>query len=113
MAEFANFPVNTFPTADSATDSDTITFINPCLVPTLTATAQTGPAGDTYSGNPITFNLNQFDITPSFCEVQYSCASVAFLGGGASVLDCDYVTFDGVFNGDANDGVLTFTASLS
>ena len=113
-AEFANFPVSTFPTADSTTDSDTITFVNPCLAPfTFAPTTQTGPDSDKYTGNPITFNVNQFDITPSFCEVQYSCVSVSYSGVGASVLDCSYVTFDGVFNGDASDGVLTFTASSS
>ena len=89
----------------------TVTFIDPCLDQfTFSETAQTSPGSDKFTGQQILFELNPFTITPTICEVTYACSSVARADNAASAVNCDDLTFDGVFNGDATDGQLTFSA---
>ena len=76
------------------------------------STSQNNPDPDNFSGNEIQFDLTKFTIVPSICPVTYTCTNVVEGDGGTiSSVECDDFSFDGVFDGDATDGVLTFTAS--
>lgn len=54
-----------------------IEIIDPCLDPqSVTATAQTDPAGYRYTGsNPSSsFTLTAFEVYPPICPITYSCS---------------------------------------
>ena len=54
VAEFTEYPVDTYPSVSTNTASADITFIDPCLDQfTFAPTAQTSPDADAFSGNDI------------------------------------------------------------
>ena len=70
-------------------ETEDVTFIDPCLAPfKFNPTAQTNPDSDKFTGNNIAFNLNEFEIEPSICEVTYTCTSIAKLTGDMKTIDC-------------------------
>ena len=92
------------------TDDFDLNFVNPCSSLTsddFTSTPQANsPVSTQLDGNPTTFGITEFTITPSLCPVTYSC-------GGVDPEDfgCDRFTVDGIFDGDLSDGTFvgTFT----
>ena len=56
------------------------------------------------------FTLTKFTIEPARCKISYACTSVARVDGNASKIECSDFVFDGLYDGDAGDGILTFSA---
>ena len=77
-AEFSLFPQSDNSDAPSVvSDTAKVTFIDPCLNPfTFTSETQINPDSDKFTGDDIVFNLSQFTITPTICELTYVCTSV-------------------------------------
>ena len=89
--------------------TEKITFVDPCLNPfSFTGEAQTNPGSSNYDGTPITFTVTPFTIEPSRCKVTYKCIDVVRTDGSPSMVACDDFSFDGVFDGLGDDGVLKF-----
>ena len=56
------------------------------------------------------FQLIEFETVPDNCSVRYECTNVSRLDNKPSDIKCSDLTFDGEFNGDPEDGQLTFSA---
>lgn len=56
--------------------SGRIEFGDVCAVPTNFAATPQDNISDNYSGNLITWNLNQFNISPAQCKIVYDCVSI-------------------------------------
>ena len=50
-------------------------------------------------------------MDPQICEVTYQCTSVEREDTDPSSISCSNLVFDGVFDNQPSDGILTFTAS--
>ena len=117
-AVLANYSKATYPGVTESSVTKTISFNDPCDDPfTFTAEDQTDPADYSYTGT-LEFALNQFTITPSICEVEYTCDSISRSDGVTNTyLPCSALTFDGTIdestdaNGVVTDGKLTFSAT--
>ena len=117
-AVLADWPKATYPGVTESSVTKTISFNDPCDDPfTFSANDQTDPANYLYDGT-LEFALTQFTITPSICEVEYTCDSIARSDGLTNTyLPCSALTFDGVIdestdaNNDVTDGKLTFSAT--
>ena len=75
----------------STVDLFELTFDTPCNKPsytTVTATAQTSPGSDKYTGTPIVFTYNPFIVEPSFCVLTVTCESVSTVNGGDGHVSC-------------------------
>ena len=106
MAEFTNYPTSVEANAgvSTVTAASTIQFNNPCVDDfTLTATAQTSPSSDKFTGNNMPVTITPFTIVPDFCPVTYSCAGVTLVGGGTPSISCADITINA-------DGTITFSA---
>ena len=55
--------------------------------------------------------MTEFLISPNNCPISYACTDVVESNQAVSSIDCNDLSFDGVFNGDPTDGVLTFVAT--
>lgn len=65
-ASFADYPFSTG--ADTASVTDVITFIDPCLNPfTFEATTQDRPAANEYDSQVIDWEFTPFNLDPSYC----------------------------------------------
>jgi len=114
----ANWPKATYPGVTESSVTKTISFNDPCDDPfTFSANDQTDPADYSYSGT-LDFTLTPFTITPSICEVEYSCQSITRSDGQTNTyLPCSDLTFDGVIDGSEDaggavtDGKLSFSAT--
>ncbi len=104
VATLTSYPPNDYPTVTSVTRTGVITFLDPCIDPILASTAQNGPAADKYTGSAITYTLNPFTITPAFCEISYSCDSVARQDGATSNIGCSDLTSAGTLFGKTGAG---------
>ena len=103
------YPLATYSTVATATASSTIDFINPCLAPfTFVPKDQTDPAPDNFSGSTITFTLAEFELTPSRCEMEYTCTGVERTDGDVSKIACS--NLGGILNGVISNGQLTISA---
>ena len=101
-----------YSTVSTSTAASTIDFISPCIdYFTFASKTQVDPAFDNFSGATMTFTLTEFDMSPARCEVTYECTSVERVDGATSSIECSDLTFDGVIDGQGNDGILTFSAS--
>ena len=49
-------------------------------------------------------------MTPSRCEVTYSCSGITREDGTTSDIDCSDITYDGVIDGSSSDGKLVISA---
>jgi hypothetical protein len=106
IATLVNYPVNQYSEAPSAENGANILFNNPCATPiSYAASTQTdAEKSDKYTGTPIVFQLNPFDIDPVGCRVTYTCTSVTDVDGIATPISCSDFTFDGYFDGQSTDG---------
>ena len=50
-------------------------------------------------------------MDPQRCQVTYQCSSVEREDTTPSSISCSNLVFDGVFDNQSSDGILTFTAS--
>ena len=94
-----------------------ITFLpplNPCAKPeAFVSTAQNDPDEDKFTGEPIIFELTEFDIDPETCLITYTCTDVVQTDSETSSIGCNDFIFDGIFDDDSvtTDGELSFTAT--
>ena len=109
-AEFVTYPKDSYSTVSTAEATSFIQFDNPCSGPTLVASGQNDAPPDAYTGNPITVQLNRFIVLPAGCPETYSCTAVTRVDGQASKIGCEHFDFDGVFDGDQQDGLLSLSA---
>ena len=110
--EFSLFPQATNPDAPSFSPTNDIEFIDPCISPfTFTTTSQTSPGFDKYSGNQIVFSLTPFTITPTICEVEYTCISVVKDDDINAISDINCSDLTSAANFELVDGKLTFSAN--
>ena len=66
-------------TAETSTTTFDVVFNSPCNrddLTTVTATAQTNPDADQYTGTDFTFTYASFDVIPSYCDLTISCLAV-------------------------------------
>ena len=90
VVELEDYPQN-----DPVETTGTITFVNPCKVPTLfSSSQQTNPAADKYTGVAIVAQLTPFNITPLTCTVTYTCTNVVRKDSTATQMTCSDFTFD-------------------
>jgi hypothetical protein len=69
---------------------------------------QRNPREYLYSENAVVFKVRQFESVPPGCEITYSCIGV---NGEDPDVKCDIpgvTTWDGIFDGDKDDGTFTF-----
>ena len=106
IATLVNYPVNQYSEAPSAENGANILFNNPCAIPaSYAASTQTdAEKNDKYTGTPVVFQLNPFDIDPVGCRVTYTCTSVTDVDGITTPILCSDFTFDGDFDGQTTDG---------
>ena len=87
----------------------TIDVINPCIHPKgIESRPQKNPTDYLYSERPSVFTISKFESIPPGCEIQYTCLSV---DGPDESVQCDIpgvTTWDGIYDGDQNDGKFTF-----
>lgn len=108
-AKFADWPTVT----KSATEN--INFLHPCAsLFDFQPTEQIDPTDDEYSGTARAFSLTRFTVSPLVCEdtITYACTSVIGPDGE------DYTAqlcagFDGIFDGDVDEGTLSLTATTA
>ena len=111
-AEFAAYPSSLYGTVSTGLAASTLVFEDPCLDPfVFTASNQVNPSPATFDGVAIEFSLNEFTMDPSICEVTYECDFVVSLTGATQPVRCSDFDFDGIMNGDATDGKMTFSAT--
>ena len=100
-----------YDTAETKEADFDVVFVDPCEDPfTLTSTAQTAIT-DNFSETAQPFDLTPFTVTPSRCEIQYSCDSVTKDGSATTELNCASLGLDGIFNSEATDGKGSITAT--
>lgn len=92
-----------YATASEIEAEEIIDFNNPCLDPfDFSATAQSVPTTTNYlPGSSVEWEVTKFNIQPDLCKVNYACTSVTYLGDAefeGEPIDCDDLTFDGIFN---------------
>ena len=107
VAKLVNYPVD----GPEVKAEGTIMFNNPCDDPfTFTAVSTPDPASVAYGGTTST-TVNKFTIDPTRCIVEYSVKSIQYEDGnsGPSDIEIADLPFDGSFDGDADDGLITFT----
>jgi len=93
------------------TETFDLEFIDPCITESLTATSQTSPSNDAFTGNDIELVLTEFTLSQSFtCAVTYECSAVSD-DRGADVLSCSDFTTVGIPYGEASgaDGKLVIS----
>ena len=82
------------PTAPSAQNSALVKYTSPCVeLASLTATSQTGPVTDEYTGNVISNNIQPFTVSPDICKVKYTCNEVTRQDSNQSALSCSDLNF--------------------
>jgi hypothetical protein len=107
IAKFQNYDPSVFTGVSTAEANGIINFIDPCLQPfDLTPRVTPNPASDNFSGNSITVQVLEFQVSPARCEVIYSCSEIRRQDGSTSNIDCSDITFDGTFDDAGNDGQL-------
>jgi hypothetical protein len=95
----------------------TITFTDPCVnLFTFAATTQATLPDYEYAldGTDAVFTLNKFTVLPLVCidMVTYECTNVVGPNGADfKKIFCPQDAFDGIFNGDSTDGLLTVSAT--
>ena len=110
-AHFVNYPPADNPTVATASATADIEFNNPCWDPfEFAAVAQSGSLTDNYTGNELLFTLDRFTMDPPRCKIRYECTGVARTDGADSMISCADFAFDGLYDGQATDGQLTFEA---
>ena len=92
-----------YATASEIEAEDIIDFNNPCLDPfDFSATVQSVPSTTNYlPGSSVEWEVTKFNIQPDLCKVNYTCTSVTYLGDvvvDGEPVNCDDLTFDGIFN---------------
>ena len=114
-ATLALYPPASNPTVTQKEASGPLDFNNPCENPfEFEATSQPATTPDNYSGTPIVTTLTPFTMDPSFCKIDYRCASVVpeplTADPAVKVPTCDDITVDFVYDTLGNDGQISFTA---
>ena len=88
VASLTDYPTVTYTSADSESIEGKIQFKNPCEKPfTFDEGSQDNASNelsDNFSGTPINIQLNEFTITPSRCQVSYSCNRIVQTGTSVS-----------------------------
>ena len=111
-ATFQSYKPTDFANVSTATASGIISFIDPCLNPfSLTPRVTANPAADNFSGNAIIVQVLEFQVSPSRCEVTYTCTDIKRKDGTTSNIDCSDITYDGKFDDVGNDGQLVISAN--
>ena len=114
VATFTSYDPSVFTGAPTAQASGIINFNDPCVQPfDLTPRVTASPTSDNFSGQPITVQVLEFQVSPARCSVTYTCSEITRKDGSASNISCTDVTYDGDFDGNGNDGELVITASES
>lgn len=81
IAQFVNYPKDTYSSASKVVTSNFIEFDSPCLSATIFVSSQNDASPDKYTGNAVTVQINRFSVSPSGCPIAYACTSVARLDG--------------------------------
>ena len=109
-AEFEKYPKDSFLGVTFREPKADIMFNDPCEMPTFNSVPQISPISGDFSGSGLDNQLQEFDIQPEGCKVEYECTDISpvDLAQTTGIPVCLPSMFDGIIDGNGTDGKFRF-----